>query len=59
MTTIHAMNPLIVVKFVNHMRTVEPEVDTLRYARQDTAKMAKTATHGTPFLLHFRKIFGA
>jgi hypothetical protein len=58
-TTIQAIKPLIVVKFVNHVKTVEPDVETFKYARQETAKVANTATQGTPFLLQILKIFGA
>ena len=58
-TTIQAIKPLMVVKFVNHVKTVDPEVETFKYARHETAKVASTATHGTPFLLQVLNILGA
>lgn len=59
MTTIQAMKPEMVEMLTNQLKTVAPELETLRKARRPKDQVKRTATHGTPCLLVMRNHLGA
>ena len=47
------------MRFKNHVNTVADPEETDRYTRQARAAEKRTATYGTPCLLHRRNMLGA
>lgn len=56
---IQEMKPEVLVRLTNQVKTVDPPLPQLRYAKGMNNALVKTATHGTPLLVHFLNTAGA